>query len=102
MAVPISDEVLSIARTLSTKAIARQLAVSTSTYKRAKSTSAKANVPKAKIASMVISHTISVEPNLLPPKDFQLKMLLKNPLWLLLITLWLVWIQISVIWLKMF
>ena len=77
---PISEEVQSIARTLSTEVIVIQLAVSTSTYKRAKSTNAKANVLKAKSASMAISHTTSAELNLLPLKDFQLKMLLTNQL----------------------
>ena len=80
MEVPIGDEVLSIARTLSTKAIAKQLAVSTSTYKRAKSTSATENVPKAKIVSMDIFRITSAERNLLLPKDFLPKMFLMNQL----------------------
>ena len=83
MEVPISEEVQSIARTLSIKVIAKQLAVSTSTYKRARSTSAKANVPKAKIVGMVTAHTTNEELNLQPPKDYLLKMLLTNQLWLL-------------------
>ena len=79
-----------------------QLDVNTSMYKRAKSTNAKANAQKAESASMVISHTTSEELNHLPLKDFQLKMRLKNQLWLLLIMLSLEWMEILKIWSETF